>query len=272
MAGQAGGEAGAGGTAGTNAGPPIRVLVWNNARIFGTASRVTAIPLLKAREQTDNIQFDTTYAHTTVPLGQGPVDNSFDASVFTDEGLEQYDVVFFLNPTGDTIDDGMMDVRRAALRDFIEKKGRGFVGTSLATWAYIGNSWPWYADLIGASFKSLSNVNTPGTAEFDRNATHPILQAAGASLPWNRLDTWLEFDRDPRSSAIPGVTVLLTCWNAGITTPRPCSWVHEMPMDPPGARQGRMFYSSFGFLVSAFQDAQVMDFTIAGIKWAAHRL
>src|SRR4051812_36782848 len=128
------------GGAKVDAGPPpspIRVLVWNNALTYGHASRALAIPYFKAREVTDGITFDTTYAHTGTTYHDGPIDTTFDASVFTDQGLEKYDVVMFLNTTGNTMDDdGMMDVRRQALQDFIEKKGRGFVGLHSATDTY----------------------------------------------------------------------------------------------------------------------------------------
>jgi hypothetical protein len=139
--------------------------------------------------------------------------------------------VLFLNTNGNTIDDGMKDVRRAALRDFIEKKARGFVGIYFASFGYMSDSWPWYTDFIGARFESLTNVNT-------------------------------------------GVTVLLTCHDTMDATRRPCAWVHEMPPAPDAVdgRQGRMFYSAFGYLPSAFEEKRLMDFVVAGIKWAAHRL
>ena len=271
--GETGGTAGtgAGGAGGTTPEGPIRVLIWNNAIIYGAASRVTAIPLFKAREATDNILFDTTYAHTA-PVPEGPVDAIFDASVFTDEGLDRYDVVLFLNPTGNTLDDGMKDVRRAALRDFIEKKGRGFVGTYMASFSYNNASWPWYGDFIGAGLAAMIPTNTPGVAQFAANATHPILTAARTPTPWTRLEAWIMFTRDPRSSPIPGITVLLTAHDQEATTERPCVWVHEMPMDPAGTSQGRMFYAAFGFRLSAFEEPDVMNLMIAGIKWAAHRL
>ncbi len=274
--GTAGAAAGAGGVAGTGAGgttvaDPIRVLIWNNALAYGRASRVAAIPFFQAREASDNIRFDTTYAHTQTAQ-EGPSDTTFDASVFTDEGLDHYDVVLFLNPTGTTIDDQMKDVRRAALQDFIEKKGRGFVGTLSATWAYPPQSWPWYVDFIGAPFLYESNVGTTGVAQFAAGSVHPILSAAGTPSPWTRTETWLSFQRDPLSSPIPGIQILLTCHDGSVTTERPCAWVHEMPMDPSGTAQGRMFYAAFGHYASAFQEPEVMDLFIAGIKWAAHRL
>jgi len=129
-----GGAMGSGGTAGKGAGGgtapgsggtaggPINVLIWNNALAYGHQARTGAIQYLKARESTDNIKFDTTYAHLTST--EGPSDTSFDASVFDDTKLAAYDVVFFLDTTGTTIDDSNKNTRRQALQDFIEKKQR----------------------------------------------------------------------------------------------------------------------------------------------------
>jgi type 1 glutamine amidotransferase len=269
--GAGGAGAGAGGTAGATATDPIRVLIWNNSLAWGRSSRVGAIPFFQAREASDNIRFDTTYAHTQ-PVQTGPSDTSFDASVFTDEGLDRYDVVLFLNPSGTTIDDAMKGIRRAALQDFIEKKGRGFVGTLSATDTYQGGTWPWYVDFVGANFLNESNAGTTGVAQFAVGSIHPILSEARTPSPWTRTETWFSFQRDPLSSPIPGIKILLTCHDTSAATERPCAWVHEMPMDPSGTSQGRMFYAAFGHYASAFQEPEVMDLFIAGIKWAAHRL
>jgi type 1 glutamine amidotransferase len=248
------------------------VLVWNNALDYGHASRALAIPSFTAREPTDGISFDTTFAHIGSAYRDGPSDPTpFDASVFTDQGLDKYDVVMFLNTTGNTIDDAMMNVRRQALQDFIEKKGRGFVGLHSATDTYQNDAWPWYVDFIGANFDKYSASGTPGTAKYFQMKTHPILAAAGTPPVWNRTEEWFTFTRDPLFSPIPGVTMLLTCHDQVIGTERPSAWVHEMPPQG-GAPAGRMFYSAFGHLTSAFEEKQVMDFIIAGIKWAAGRL
>src|SRR6185369_4131109 len=91
---------------------PIKVLIWNNARTYGHQSRETAIPLFMARAAADGISYDTTYAHTaTTPEGQ--IDSTSDPSVFTDAKLDPYDVVFFLNTTGDTMNqDGQATTHR----------------------------------------------------------------------------------------------------------------------------------------------------------------
>lgn len=265
------GTAGTGGTGtgGTGATGPIQVLIWNNALSYGHAARVGAITYLKMREATDNIKFDTMYAHTG-NVSEGPSDTTFDASVFTDANLDKYDVVFFLDTTGTTIDDSQKASRRQALQDYIEKKGRGFVGTHSATDTYQGGTWAWYVNFLGSNFDSHSNAGTSGTAIWYNNTSHPILTAAGTPNPWNRTEEWYTFKSKPES--IAGIKLLLTCHDTSITTERPTAWVHEMPVMAPATRGGRMFYTAFGHSTSAFQEKQVMDLIIAGIKWAAYRL
>lgn len=265
--GTGGATTGAGGAIATG---PIKVMIWNNALTYGHQSRMTAIPLLQAREATDNITFDVKYAHTT-SLPEGQTDASSDPSVFTDANLDAYDVVFFLNTTGDTMDqDGQANTHRQALISFMNK-GRGFVGTHSATDTYQGTDWTWYVDFIGANFKS-HGAPGPGTAKYYMNMTHPILTAANSPNPWSRSEEWYTFTRDPLLSAIPGIKNLLTCVDQSITTERPITWVHEMPMATGATRTGRMFYTAFGHSVDAFKEKAVMDMIIAGIKWAAYRL
>lgn len=265
-AGTGGAAGGAGGSVNTG---PIQVLVWNNALVFGHASRVNSLPYFKARESTDNIRFDTTYAHTGTAT-DGPSDQSFDASVFTDAGLDRYDVILFLNTTGTTIDDGQKAVRRQAFQDFIVKKGRGFVGTHAATDTYQNGTWPWYVDFVGSNFKEHSNAGTSGTARYYQNMTHPILTAAMTPSPWNRAEEWYTFVRDP--SSISGVRILLTCQDQSISTERPSAWIHEMPLAAGAPRAGRMFYTAMGHSTAAYMEKAFMDLLVNGIKWAAHRL
>src|SRR5262249_4179239 len=119
---------------------------------------------------------------------------------------------------------------------------------------------------IGANFLGHATSGTPGTARWALGVTHPILTVAGVPNPWNRSEEWYAFTRDPLSSAIPGITILLTCTD---TTnqfgERPSAWVHDMPGG------GRMFYTAFGHLVDAFREPQVMSMIVVGIQWAAHR-
>lgn len=255
------------------AGAPIQVLVWNNALDYGHAARVNGLPYLQAREASDDLQFDLTYAHTGPGYAESASDTTFDASVFTDAGLEKYDVVLFMHTTGFTLDDASKDTRRQALRDFIEKKGRGFVGIHSATDTYQGDAWPWYVDFIGTNYlPPPGGPYVPGTIQFADSAGHPILAAARTPNPWSRSDEWFTFTRDPLASAISGITVLLTVRDQQTSRERPSAWIHEMPQDPAASRGGRLFYTACCHDTVTFQEPAVIDLIVAGIKWAARRL
>ena len=271
------GGAAAGGAArprragGVVASGPIKVLIWNNALTYGHQSRITAIPYLQARQAERRPQLRCPLRpHAVAARGTG---RHFVRSVRL-HGRRARRLRRRLLPEHHGQHAGSRragDTHRQALIDFI-KKGRGFVGTHSATDTYQGTAWPWYVDFIGANFKDHSTAGTSGTARYASNVAHPILTAAGSPNPWNRTEEWYTFTRDPTTSAIGGVTILLTCTDTVMTAERPSAWVHEMPADPSAPRAGRLFYTAFGHYASAFQEKAVMDLIVAGIKWAAYRL
>lgn len=198
---------------------------------------------------------------TDSSLGLKPDMSTFDA------GLDAYDVVFFLNTTGDALSsDGATKetAYKQALQDFLEKKHRGFVGTHSATDTFHSAAlWQWYMDMIGAKFVNHSPYPTTGSASIKQGVTHPILSQSGIPNPWSRSEEWYTLDRDPTN--LSGFTVLLIAHDNAFPD-RPTAWVHDMPGG------GRVFYSAFGHDVAAFKEPLFMKFLITGIKWAAKRL
>src|SRR5207244_7671274 len=73
--------------------------------------------------------------------------NSEETSIFNDVELAKYRVIVFLNTTGDILN----SVEQSALETFI-RGGGGFVGIHSATDTEY--DWPWYGQLVGASFLS----------------------------------------------------------------------------------------------------------------------
>jgi len=264
-----GGGAGVG-NGGSGATGPINVLLFNYTTTYGHQSRETAIPYLKTAGEANGINFDTKSALTAVQ-SEGKTDSSLnlkpDMSTFSDAGLEAYDVVFFLNTTGDALSsDGAAKetAYKQALQDFLEKKHRGFVGTHSATDTFHSAAlWQWYMDMIGAKFVNHSNYPTQGSASIKQGVTHPILTQSGVPNPWSRSEEWYTLDRDPTN--VTGVTVLLIAHDSAFPD-RPSGWVHDMPGG------GRVFYTALGHDVSAFKEPQFMKFLVAGVKWAGHAL
>ncbi|HEY2899917.1 MAG TPA: ThuA domain-containing protein [Polyangia bacterium] len=265
------GEDGGGASADTGApGGPIKVLLFNHTAGYGHQSRLTAIPLLMAAAAANNIDLDLRYAHTTMPgkapLPEGTNDSATppDLSAFTPGGLDGYDVVFFLNTTGNVFQGADEAVHQQALQDFIDQHHGGFVGAHSAADTY-DDSWPWYQDMIGSIYSGHSNV-VAGTVRKNPGVTSVILSEAMVPDPWQRMEEWYTFGRDVRQ--LTGFTALLLA-NAPLPTggvgERPSAWLHEVPGG------GRVFYTGFGHFVAAFQEEAVMRLLMAGVKWAAHR-
>ena len=262
-------EAGAAGTSAV----PLNVLVFNYTTGFGHQSRETAIPLLEAAARSNGIHLELEYALRAVKA-EGPSDQSniardpcaapVNTSAFVPGGLDGYDVVFFLNTTGTPLAaDGAQQelVHQKALQDFMASKRGGFVGVHSATDTYA--NWPWYVDMIGASFAAHSMNGTRGTVTAAAGVVHPILTRSGLPLPWSRSDEWYAFDRDV--STLADFTVLLDVEDAFYGR-RPTAWVHELPGG------GRAFYTSMGHGVEAFQEPAMMQLLMSGLLWAGHRL
>jgi type 1 glutamine amidotransferase len=249
---------------------PIKVLLFNHTAGYGHQSRLTSIPLLMTAAASNNIDLDLQFAHQTppgkAPLPEGTNDSatSPNLSAFVPGGLDRYDVVFFLNTTGNVFQGADEKLHQQALQDYVDSHHGGFVGAHSATDTY-DDGWQWYQDLIGSIYSGHSNV-VAGTVRKKPEVTSAILTEAMVPDPWQRNEEWYTFRRDVRTLA--GFTALLLA-NApdpmGGVTERPNAWVHSAPGG------GRAFYTGFGHFVDAFKEDAVMRLLMAGIKWAAHR-
>src|SRR5450432_3680519 len=253
---------------------PINVLVFNYTAGYGHQSRITAIPFLKTAAAANNINLDLQYAFQYTGAGQTvPKEGTNDSgqplnlSAFTTAGgLDKYDVVYFLNTTGNVFQGGSEKVCQQALQDYMEKHHGGFVGTHSATDTY-DDGWQWYQDFVGSIYNGHSGV-VSGTARYNTGVSHSILSMGGpVPNPWTRNEEWYLFRRDVRG--LTDFTVLLLANApdmAGALAERPSAWVHNVPGG------GRVFYTAFGHLVDAFKEPAMMSMLMTGIKWAAHRI
>jgi len=260
--------AGSGGSAGA---APINVLVFNYATGFGRQTRESAIPLLQTAAAANNINLDLKYAilkdrygNNYIPEGTSDLSAGMpvDLSAFTPGGLDEYDVIFFLNTSGHVFQGADELIHQEALQDYMDQHHGGFVGTLSATDTY-DEGWQWYQDMIGSIYNGMSPVIN-GSARWNDGVSHAILTNAMVPNPWPRTaDTWFQFRRDV--SSLPGFTVLLLATENG-GSERESAWVHEL------AGGGRVFYTAFGHTLDTFQDPVFITFLMTGIKWAAHRM
>lgn len=184
-----------------------------------------------------------------------------DPNSITDKNLEQYQVVIFLNTTGDIFDSAQQKV----MERFIQA-GKGFVGIHSASDTEYG--WDWYTKLVGRMFHIHPVIQTAILDVVD--PTFPGLQGFAGHKLWT--DEWYEFGPEN----IPGLNYILAVdessynpkvdWGTkkgvGMGKFHPIAWYHNYD-------GGRAFYTALGHMPSDFTDPIFLSHVYAGIFWAA---
>ncbi len=205
------------------------------------------------------------FRHASIPAGREAVEqlgiaNGFtafateDAGVFTDDSLDRFTVIVFLNTTGDILDEG----QQAAMERFV-RAGGGFVGVHSA--ADTEYEWPWYAGLVGAQFRSHPPVQQADIEVIDRD--HPSTR----HLPerWTRTDEWYDYRAAPGDSVRLLMTLDQTTYEGSVTEGRhPIAWCHTYD-------GGRAFYTGGGHTSEAFREPDFRNHLLGAIRWAAGR-
>jgi type 1 glutamine amidotransferase len=203
------------------------------------------------------------YRHDSIDEGQAAiaalgaahqfqVDITEDSAMFDDAQLAEYQVVVFLNTTGEILG----DEQQAAFERFV-RAGGGFVGVHSATDTEY--NWPWYHELIGAYFESHPAIQPAAIDVLDQR--HPSMR--GLPGRWERTDEWYNF----RSAPGPNVIVLAaldeTSYSGGTMGARhPIVWYHKYD-------GGRAWYTALGHTAESYAEPLFLDHLLGGIRWAA---
>lgn len=185
-----------------------------------------------------------------------------DPNGFTDKYLEQFQVVIFLNTTGDIFDSAQQRV----MERFI-KSGKGFVGIHSASDTEY--DWAWYTKLVGRMFHIHPVIQTARLNILD--PTFPGLQGFTGNKLWT--DEWYEFGEEKISGLNYIMAVDETSYNPnvqwsadkkgmGMGKMHPVAWYHNYD-------GGRSFYTALGHIPIIFSDPAFLNFLYAGIYWAA---
>ncbi|MEX0821364.1 MAG: ThuA domain-containing protein [Rhodothermales bacterium] len=180
------------------------------------------------------------------------VEATEDPSVFTSDRLASYDVVVFLNTSGDVLDDD----QQAGLEAYV-RSGGGFAGIHGA--AATEYDWSWYGDLVGAFF---DNHPVPQQATVDvLDPSHP--STAGLPRAWERFDEWYNFRTNPRDDVHVLAVLEEKSYEGGtMGADHPIAWAHEFD-------GGRSWYTGLGHTVEGYDDPAFLDHLLGGIAWAA---
>lgn len=175
-----------------------------------------------------------------------------------EQGLSQYEIVFFLNSTGDIFS----AQEQAAYEQWMTTKNGAFAGVHSAT--DTENGWGFYSEVTGQYYNGHSlSPDTQGEIQWDAAQANHIA-VKGLPNPWSRQEEWYKFNQSNQWSAKPGFVILsrITLNDDGGT--RPVSYTREWS-------NFRSFYTSLGHAGRTFQDADVRKHVTAGIMWAVRR-
>ncbi|HWK28422.1 MAG TPA: ThuA domain-containing protein [Solirubrobacter sp.] len=249
----------------------------------GTATKTVPVQVLpgddaNARFRALVFSKTTAFRHDAIPTGNAliaqlgqqkgyQVDQTEDASLFTDAILSHYDVVIFNSTTGDPLN----DTQQAAFERYI-RAGGGYAGIHAA--ADTEYDWHWYGQLVGGYFRNHPAGTPTATVVVD----DPAHQAnAGLPARWERTDEWYNYkkfdnssdaDYSPRNT--PGVHVLLTLDEStyneddGNSTDddHPISWCQRYD-------GGRSFYTGMGHTQATYAEPGFQSHLETGIEIAA---
>jgi type 1 glutamine amidotransferase len=226
-----------------------------------------ACPAVAADTPYDVLVFSKTagFRHDSIAVGTQAIRdlgaaNSFtvtateDANAFTTANLAQYEVIVFLNTTGD-----VLNATQQAAFESKMRSGAGFVGVHAA--ADTEYSWPFYGNLVGAYFASHPAIQQ-ANVRVENRAT-----AATSTLPqtWTRTDEWYNYQTNVRSTARVLANLDESSYSGGgMGADHPHSWCKTFE----GARS---FYTGGGHTQASYGEASFRAHLLGGIRYAAGR-
>jgi glucose/arabinose dehydrogenase/type 1 glutamine amidotransferase/PKD repeat protein len=182
------------------------------------------------------------------------VDLTEDSNQFTDANLAQYDVVVWLNTTGDVLN----NTQQGAFERYI-RAGGGYAGVHSASDTEYG--WPWYGGLVGAYF---NNHPAPQTATIKvEDPAHPSTAHLGPT--WVHFDEWYNFRANPRGNVHVLASLDETSYNPGqgaMGPEHPIAWCHDYD-------GGRSWYTGLGHTRESYSDPAFRQHLLGGIQTAA---
>jgi type 1 glutamine amidotransferase len=184
------------------------------------------------------------------------------SDLFTPEFLNTFDVVVFLNPTQEVLNEQQKKNFEAFMA-----KGKGFVGIHAA--ADCEYDWAWYGQLNGAFFRTHPPAQN-GTVIFE-NTDHPSMVPFKGMKTYRTFDEWYSFKENPRpkvhvlarldETSLDEATLKDDKWKMG---DHPLIWYQE-------TGNTRSFYTVFGHTPEAFQDIKIKEHIGCAVDWAAKR-
>jgi len=217
--------------------PPVKqqkILIFSKTNGYRHESIEAGIEAIKKLGETNNFTADAT-------------EDSLDIN---DKKLNGYQAIVFLSTTQKVLG----EPEEKALQNFI-RKGKGFVGIHAATDCEY--NWPWYVEMVGASFESHPQQQMAKIMIVDNSH----LSTKHLPSTWERKDEWYNF-----KSMNPKVKVLLKIDESSYTGGKngdnhPMAWYHDFD-------GGRAFYTELGHTKESYSEDFYLQHLAGGINYA----
>lgn len=203
------------------------------------------------------------YRHAAIPdgiqmmreLGQAhgfEVTATEDSTVFRPDRLSAFDVVVFLNTSGNIVD----PAGQTAFRNFIQDGG-AYVGIHSASAGEY--DWDWYGRLVGAFFDDHPEIQRATVRVEQPN--HPSTRMLPTE--WTRRDEWYDFRSDPRDAVRVLLTLDESTYQGGtMGDDHPIAWYRAFD-------GGRSWYTALGHTKASYDAPLYRQHVLGGLRWAA---
>jgi type 1 glutamine amidotransferase len=182
---------------------------------------------------------------------------------FTAAGLQQYEIVFFLNVTENDEMGVFTQEEKQAFDDWMTMGNGAYAGVHASTDG-LATRWPFYEGMTGQNYNGHGDQNAADRVNMEPAALeHPAIK--GLPNPWPRNEEWYKFNNHNTWSVQPGFQVL----GRKQADNQPIMWVREFATY-------RMFYTALGHDAVVFDSAQdsmgyMKQHLTGGVMWAVRR-
>ena len=207
-----------------------------------------------------------TFRHDSIPDGHlclrrlaqqhgFQVTSTEESELFNRQTLEEFDVVIFLNTTGDVLNEH----QQAAFQSWYQSGG-AFLGVHAAS--DTEHEWDWFGQLVGARFRCHPAVQPARLVVMDHG--HPATAHLGPT--WVHTDEWYDFkSKGPHEGCNCLLRVDENTYAGGRTGAwHPMAWSHEFD-------GGRSFYTALGHTKATFSEPAFEQHVLGGLAWVAGR-
>jgi type 1 glutamine amidotransferase len=177
---------------------------------------------------------------------------------FTVEGLSQYEIVFFLNTSGNFFS----EAQKQDFQEWMTQHNGAYAGIHSAT--DTENGWNFYSEVTGQYYSGHTvSPDTPGEVQWDAaQIGHVAVQ--GMPSPWTRQEEWYKFNQNAQWSTKPGFVILGRVALNDDGGNRPVSFTREWS-------NFRSFYTSMGHAGTTVSDPNFKKHVTGGVMWAVRR-